>query len=93
MRLYSIYEDFVYTLCGLQTRIQTRSWGDFSAIMKLNSDYLKIQAEIEEWGAIVSKSCQPVEFIESKCGGIYKDIELCISRVSIARGNILWLEN
>ena len=42
----------------LQTRIPTRFWGDSSAIEKLRSDYLKIKAETEEWGAIVSDSCQ-----------------------------------
>jgi len=50
------YRDNIGT--RLQTRIQTRFQGDSSAIEKLRSDYLKYKAETEEWGAIVSNSCQ-----------------------------------
>ena len=46
-----------------------------SAIEKLSYDFLNIKAEIEEWGEIVSNSCQPMEFIKFKYGQICKNIE------------------
>lgn len=46
-----------------------------SAIEKLSYDFLNIKAEIEEWGEIVSNSCQPMEFIKFKYGRICKNIE------------------
>jgi len=61
-------------LCFYRLKFK-QSLGISSAIEKLRYDFLNIKAEIEEWGEIVSNSCQPMEFIKSKYGGICKNIE------------------
>ena len=72
----------------LETRTQTRSKGGSNSIDgRMRNEYTRIKISVFEWGEIATNTVQPLHIIDSKYNEYCTEIEQCISKILLARGD------